>query len=116
VYDNRTSANFNIVPEIDIAEDGRARPNHNPVSDGWVALATFITSAAESDSLIEQDIVSNFGGFADDYTHAVIYKKPFADFRSRMYLNASQPSRKLRNHPGGHEPAMAIEKVAEAVD
>src|SRR5579871_2436623 len=57
-----TGADPDVVADLDIAQYFGARADYYAVAQGRVALAGFITGAAQGDPLIEQDIVTDLGG------------------------------------------------------
>ena len=63
--------------------------------------------------MIEENIVAQFGRFADDYAHSVINEQPFADLGPGMNLNTSQKSCKLRDQPRGNKPAQSVQTMRD---
>ena len=71
--------------------------DHDVVAERRVALAAVLARAAERDALIEQAVVADLRGLADDDAGAVVDDEPSADLGGRVDLNARPPPRKLRD-------------------
>src|SRR5579883_3260687 len=105
---HRPGAHFNVVADLNIAEDARARADHHAVSDGGMALAGRFPSASERYALIEQHVVADFRRLADHHPHAVVDEQTPADPGAGMNLDSRQASRELAQHPGQREPSRTV--------
>jgi hypothetical protein len=65
-----------------------------------MALTTLFTRTAESNTLVDEGVVSNNGSFSDHDTHAVVNEDALPNRSTRMNFNARQKPGKLRNKPG----------------
>lgn len=120
--DDSVGADFDVIADFYRAEDLRAGTDNDIVADGGMAFgryfAVFIEDggAAERDIVVKSDVVADFGGFADNDSHAVVYKKSFADSGSGMNFDAGEKTPDLRDNPRG-EAKVAFPKVMrKAVD
>jgi hypothetical protein len=86
--DDGTGANFDIIAEFNVAENGSAGADDNAVANGGVTFAAYVASAAEGHALVKQNIVADFGGFADDDAEPMIDEKALADFGARVDFDA----------------------------
>ena len=59
-------------------------------------------------ALIQQNVIAQLGGLADDNAHAMVDEKPVADGGSRMDLNAGQKTRELGNQTRHDKPAPLV--------
>src|SRR5690606_36342449 len=92
---HRVGTDACVVADRDRAENFGAAANQHAVTQRRMALAFIPAGAAERDTVIERDVVANFGGFADDDTGAVIDKKTLTDTRTGMNIDiADQTSDK----------------------
>jgi hypothetical protein len=71
-----------------------------------VALSGFLAGTAKGDSLIYGAVVTDFGGFADYDSGAVVDKNSAADFCRRMYFNAGASANNLGKSAGGEFKAV----------
>src|SRR5438034_8531022 len=94
----RTCADLYVVADPDAAQNFRAGAYHHAVAQSGMALSFFIAGAAQRYALVEQAIVPDFRGFADDHARTVVDEKTPADAGARMDLNAGQEARELGNH------------------
>jgi hypothetical protein len=69
-----------------------------------MALDLFQTDPPKGDSMIHSYVITNFSGFANHHTHAVVYKKLPAYGCSGMYFYTCQKTPHVRK-----EPAQKIE-------
>ena len=66
--------------------------------------------------MIEHDIITNDGSFADDYTGTVVDKEPFANLRSRMNFDAAgHQTGELGDETWQEGNVRFIERVGDAV-
>ena len=66
-------------------------------SVGW-RFSFFQAGAAERDALIDEHVVANLGGLADDDAHAVVDEQAPPDFCAGMNLDSGEQTRKLADH------------------
>ena len=77
---------------------------------------TFVPAGtAKGHTLIEGDVVADFGGLTDDDAHAVINKEAPTDLRARMNFDASHPTTEVRHHARQPLPATAPQRVRYAM-
>src|SRR5262245_41065064 len=107
-HDHRARANLHEIADANVAEKCCSSSHHDFVSEGWGALPGVLASAAKGDSLIENHVVADFRGFADDDAHAVVDKKSAADARSGMNFDSGEAAGKLADHARDCVPARAI--------
>ena len=74
------------------SQDFGSGTNDHAVFQGWVTLALVPTGAAQGDTLIERDIVTDDGCFADHHPHAVINEEASSDHRTGVDLDPGQPA------------------------
>src|SRR5579863_2490807 len=108
--DDRAGADLDVVADVDVAEDFGAGTDDDAIAEGGVALSLLAAGAAEGDALVEEDVVTDFGGFADDYPGAVVDEKPAADGGSGMDLDAGEKAADLRQDARHerHTPAIQL--------
>lgn len=116
VDDDRAGADAGVVADFDIAEHFGAAADNDVVAEGGMALAGFLAGAAESDTLVDEHVVTHFSGFSDDDAHAVIDEKASADGGSGVNLDASKPAGGLRNKPRNQGNAGLVERVGDAME
>ncbi len=75
----------------------------------------FLTRTAEGHVLIEQHVVADFGGFADDDAHAMVNEEALADAGSGVDLNAGEGAGDVAHHAGDGVPAAAIKPMGQPV-
>ena len=54
----------------------------------WGAACLIFAGAAQCDTLIQQTVVTDHGGFPDHDTHAVVDEQPFSDLCTGVNLDA----------------------------
>jgi hypothetical protein len=62
-----------------------------------MALYLLPAGAAEGYALIQDNIIANLGGLANDHAHTVVDKEPLANFSTRVDFNASAKPTDVRN-------------------
>ena len=62
-------------------------------------------STAKRHALVERDIVTDLGGFADHHAHPVVDEYTLPDACPRMNLNAGEHPAHMRYEPAGKKPA-----------
>jgi hypothetical protein len=92
-----TGADLDVVANFDVAQHLGAAPHHHAIAQGGVALAFFVARAAQRHALVEQHIVSDFGGFADHHAHAVVDEEPPPDVGAGVNLDPRQEAAGLRD-------------------
>src|SRR5436305_10375551 len=113
---DRAGADPDVIAETDIPEHRSSRADHDTIAQGWVPLAALVTSAADRNSLIKQDIIPDFGCLADYDSQTVVDEQPFADCGSRMNLNSCDETGKTRHDPCCDEQLPAVKKVGYAME
>src|SRR5215472_3038911 len=76
---DRTGANSTVLSHGDIAEDLSSAADNNIVLEGRMALSPLFAGAAERDSLIKSNVVTDDRRFTNDNSHPVVDKKTPAD-------------------------------------
>ena len=66
------------------------RGEQDVVADGGVALAVVLAGAAQGDAVVDQAVVADLGGLADDDAHAVVDDQAAADLGAGVDLNAGE--------------------------
>src|SRR5579871_1038804 len=110
-----TGADPDVVADLDIAQYFGARADYYAVAQGRVALAGFITGAAQGDPLIEQDIVTDLGGFPDHYAHSMVDKEPAANGGPRVNFDAGEETAYLGNEARQQGNTPAIQFMGKTV-
>jgi hypothetical protein len=104
-----------VISDGDIAEDLRPRPYHYVVAERRVPLPLFLAGATERNALVEQAIVSDDGGFADDDAHPVIDEEPAPDLSARVNLDAGHQPRYLADDARRQRHARIVQTMGDAV-
>ena len=107
---HRTGPDFHVVADPYVAEHLGARADHHVVAQRGVALALLLAGAAQRHALVEQHVVADLGGLADDHAHAVVDEEAPADGGARVDLDARQAAADLREEPrkSAHPPAVEL--------
>jgi hypothetical protein len=74
----------------DVADDGRASPDDNAITYGWVALALGATLSSQGHPVVEQNVVTNNCGFANNDAHAMVNDQATTDLRGWVNFDASE--------------------------
>src|SRR5207248_2243966 len=106
---------LDVVADLDIAQHFGSGPYDDVVAQRGMAFAALIAGAAEGDSLVEQDVVADFGGFADDDAGAVIDEEAPAYGGAGVNLDSGEESADLGDDAGNERHAPDIELMREAV-
>jgi hypothetical protein len=82
-----------------------------------MAFAVVFAGSPQGDALVEQAAVSDFGGFSDHHTHAVVDEHAGANAGSGMNFDASERTPYLADAAGKEleRQAAAPQPMAEAV-
>jgi hypothetical protein len=80
-----------------------------------MTLALFFASAAESDSLVESDIVAQDRGLANHHAHSVIDEKTPADGCAGMDFDSGQETSNLREPAWEQPEAVHPEPMGEVM-
>src|SRR5579863_7362938 len=80
-----------------------------------MSFALFLSCAAQSDSLVEGDVVADYGGLANYGAHAVVDEETAAEFRAGMNLDAGEQARDLRDVARRKAHAVAPEPMTEVM-
>jgi hypothetical protein len=86
-YDG-TGSDLGIVADGDVPENFGAGSDDDAISDSWMSLAPVGTGATESDGLVDENVVTDLSGFANDDAHAVIYEEAAPDGCARVDFDA----------------------------
>jgi len=112
---NAACADAGAVADVNVAENFRAAADDNVVAKGGMALAGFLPGAAKRDALIQEAVIPDFSGFADNDAHAVIDEKTASDGRAGMDFNAGYPAGGLGNEARDEGDASPVKRVGEAM-
>ena len=115
VDNDRSGADLDVVADVDVAEDLGAGSHDHSIAESGVTFALLAASTAERDALVEQDIVSNLGSFADDDSRAVIDEEAAAECGAWVDFNPGKEAADLRDQPGDEGDAPTVEFMGEAV-
>ena len=115
LYNYRACANFYIVSDNNISQDLGSGPNDDVISDRRMPLPLFLTGAAERDVLIDENAVSDFRGFTDNYAHPVVNEKPATDPGAWMDLDSSEETADLGDDARQKRDSGPIQPVCETV-
>src|SRR5437870_8944631 len=85
-------------------------------SDHTTFVIFLDTQRAESDALIEFDVVADDCRLANHHARAVIDEKPFAYCRSRMDVDPRYGFRMLRHDPRQQWNTLQVELMCDAID
>lgn len=91
------------MAQLNSAEQFGTRPNDYSVAEGGVAFAAAVPGATERDTVIDEHIVANNGGFTNHDAHAVIDEEAATNHRTRVNLDAGEETYGLRDC-AGEEP------------
>ena len=80
-----------------------------------MALSLVLSGTAQGDAVINQAVVANLGGLANNDPHAVVNDKAAANPGARVDLNPRPHPAPLAYQPGQKLQAAHIEKVGDAV-
>ena len=107
--------NLDVAADVDGAEHLGTCTNHDVVTQCGVALALVFAGAAQRHALIQQAVVADDGGFADDHAHAVVDEQTFSDLCAGVDLDACLVSGTLGDDACDGEPFVLVEPVGTAV-
>jgi hypothetical protein len=85
------------------------------VLNSGVSFAALLASAAQCHALVERHPVANNRRFANHNAHAVVDAKAMPNLRTRVYLDASEKARILRNQAWKKWHPALIEVVGDAM-
>lgn len=85
---NGTCADLDVFTKGDGTQDLGTCSDHDTVLERRVTLAVIFAGTAEGNTLINGDIVADFGGLANHNAGAVVDEEPSADGSTGMDLNA----------------------------
>ena len=114
--DNGICRHTGIISNFDGSQDLGAGAHHHIVAQGRVALALHDASAAQGHALIDQTVVADLGGGADDDAGAMVDDQSSADGCGGMDLHARQPLGKLAQKPRQKPTSMEPQPVADPVN
>lgn len=73
-----------------VAQHFGARADDHVVAERWMTLGFLMSRTPESDTLVEQHVIADHGGFSDHDPHAVIDEEPPAYRRPGVDLDPGQ--------------------------
>ena len=85
------------------------------VADGGVALAHVLAGAAQGDAVVDQAVVPDLGGLADDDAHAVVDDQALADGGAGVNFDSGAPAAGLGDPAGEQLQVVLIAPVGPAV-
>ena len=103
------------VADVDRAQNGSVRPDHDVIPNRRVALSGTQTRASEGNALVQRHVVADLGRRADQDAHAVIDEEPAPDGGRRVDLDTGRKAHDVRKKTRQQRNAHAIEKVDDAV-
>ena len=112
---HRPGGDSGVVVDGDGAQDLGPRPHHHVATQGGVALAHILAGAPQGHPLVEQAVVSQLGGLADDDAGAVVDDQPAADGGAGVDLNAGPEPGPLGQEAGQEFQPVAVEPVGQPV-
>jgi len=86
------------------------------VADGRVALSFVFAGSTQRDVLVDEHVVADLGGLANDNAHTVVDKNATADLGAGVDVNAGQGAINLRQKASGKIEAGAIHTVRKTVE
>ena len=89
--------------------------DNNIVADRGMSLYFLPRCSTQRNAVVESDIIADFGRLANDNTHAVVNKEPFADLRSGVYLNTGQKPAHVRSKSPYKKHLMLPEPMPQPV-
>src|SRR5579862_6286248 len=96
--DHRTRSDSGVIANANSSEYLRAGSDDDVVSNRRVTFSALVTGSAQRYVLVDQDIVADLGGFADDDAHAVIDKETATDDGTGVDFDAGEKTGNLRDH------------------
>ena len=84
---HRSGADFHIIANGKRPQHLGAGSDNHPVADGWMAFSRIFSGAAQSHTLVNGHIVTNFSRFTDNHTHTMINEAAAPNHRARMNFN-----------------------------
>ena len=106
---------FGVVAHGEGAQDLCARADHHVVADGGVALALADAGAAQGGALVDQAVVSDLHGLADDDAAAVVDDKPAADLGAGVDLDAGPEPGPLGHKAGQEFELVDVQPMGDAI-
>ena len=91
---HRIGADLGILVHRKRPQHLGSRTNHHTVFQGRVALALAPAGATQGNAVIQGHVITDFCGFTDHHTHAVIDKETTANFGTGVNFNTGEPARK----------------------
>jgi hypothetical protein len=92
---NRPSANFTVIAYGDRAQDFGTGANHNMVAKGGVSFDIFPRCTAQGNLVVEDAVISDHSGFADNGAATMVDEKAFPNPGARVDINTGQKKRKM---------------------
>ena len=94
------SADSRVGPDRDGSQNFGACSHHHVFGKGGVAFAVLLAGAPQSDPLVQQATVADFGGFADHHPHAVVNEHAVADACTGVNFDAGEGATDLTEAAG----------------
>ena len=111
---HRAGGDAGVVVDGDGPQDLGPGADHHVVADGGVALAQLLAGAPQGHPLVEQHVVPDLRGLADDKAVAVVDHQAAADGGAGVDLDAGPEPAPLGDAPGQKTEAAAVEAVGQA--
>src|SRR5580704_3546311 len=115
-HHHRTSADFDVISNTDIAEHFRAGAHDDAIANRGMALASLISCTTQRYALIQEAIITDFGCLADHHSKAVIYEKATADRSSWVDLDSGKEAADLREDARDQRDTPPVELMGQAVN
>jgi hypothetical protein len=90
--------------------------DHHVVADGRMALTLIFSCSTKSNTMVEQNIVSDLSGLANDDPHTVIDNKTASNRRAGVDFNTGQKPGYLRTKSGKETTVMFPKPMAQSVN
>ena len=86
--DHAARTDFGVGTDADVAQYRSVRAYHHAVADFRMAVAAFLTRAAERYAVQDGNIVAQHGGFAGNETGGVVEHQPMTETGGRVNIDA----------------------------
>src|SRR6266498_3215603 len=97
--DHSIRSNAAVVSYSDRPQHLGTCTNDNVIANRWMTLGLLQACPAQRDAMIKSYTITNFGGFANDHTHAVIDEEIMPNRRAGMDFDAGDSPHDLRDRP-----------------
>ena len=85
------------------------------VADGWMALADVLTRTAQSNALVNCDVVAHNCRFTNYHAHAVVDEHPVAKYRTGVNFYAGSVAAPLRKNARYKFKSVFVQKMHKPV-